>query len=81
VLVLDAFSHVLAEAYDRRAPNLLADHAFRLAQAFSRFYVACPVLAAPTDGSRASRLAIAAVSLRQLEQALDLLGIATPERM
>jgi arginyl-tRNA synthetase len=81
VLVLDAFDHVLAEAYDRRAPNLLADQAFRLAQAFSRFYGACPVLAAPSDASRASRLAIAAASLRQLEQALDLLGIATPERM
>src|SRR5258706_10889700 len=26
-LVLDAFDHVLAEAYDRRAPNVLADHA------------------------------------------------------
>jgi len=81
VLVLDAFDHVLAEAYDRRAPNLISDHAFRLAQAFSRFYGACPVLAAPNDASRASRLAIAAVSLRQLEQALDLLGIGVPERM
>jgi arginyl-tRNA synthetase len=81
VLVLDGFDHILAEAAERRAPNLVADHAFRLAQAFARFYAACPVLAAPDEALRASRLALAALTLRQLELALDLLGIATPERM
>ena len=80
-LVLDAFDHALVEAYERRAPNLLADHAFRLAQAFARFYGACPVLGAPDPAARASRLAIAEVTLRQLALALDLLGIAVPERM
>ena len=80
-LTLDAFDHTLAEAYDRRAPNLIADHAFRLAQAFARFYAACPVLAAPDETTRASRLSLAAVTLAQVELALDLLGISTPERM
>ncbi|HEY2481153.1 MAG TPA: DALR anticodon-binding domain-containing protein, partial [Caulobacteraceae bacterium] len=80
-LNLDAFDHTLAEAYDRRAPNLLADHVFRLAQAFARFYGACPVLTAPDEATRASRLAIAEVTLKQLELALDVLGIAVPERM
>ncbi|MGH7024115.1 MAG: arginine--tRNA ligase [Caulobacteraceae bacterium] len=80
-LVLDGFDRALIEAYDRRAPNLIADHAFRLAQSFSRFYAACPVLAAPNEATRASRLGLARVALTQLEQALDLLGIATPERM
>ena len=81
VLLLDAFDHALSEAYDKRAPNLVADHAFRLAQSFARFYAACPVLAAPDEATRASRLGLAGLSLRQLELALDLLGIATPERM
>ncbi len=80
VLLLDAFDHAVIEAYDKRAPNLIADHAFRLAQAFARFYAACPVLI--TEGAvRASRLGLAALTLKQLELALDLLGIATPERM
>ncbi len=80
VLLLDAFDHAVIEAYDKRAPNLIADHAFRLAQAFARFYAACPVLSA--EGPvRASRLALAALTLKQLELALDLLGVATPERM
>jgi arginyl-tRNA synthetase len=81
VLVLDAFDHALGEAYDKRAPNFIAEHAYRLAQAFSRFYAACPVLAAADVATRSSRLALAAATLNQLETALGLLGIAAPERM
>ncbi len=80
-LVLDAFDHAAGEAYDKRAPNSVAEHAYRLAQAFSRFYQACPVLAAPDSATRGSRLALAKVALTQLETALDLLGIEAPERM
>jgi arginyl-tRNA synthetase len=79
-LALDAFDHVLAEAYEKKAPHFLAEHAYRLASAFSRFYAACPILSAPAP-VKASRLALAQTTLRQLELALDLLGIATPERM
>jgi arginyl-tRNA synthetase len=81
VLVLDAFDHALAEAYDKRAPNFIAEHAWRLAQSFSRFYAACPVLAAGDAATRGSRLAVAATTLNQLETALGLLGIEAPERM
>ena len=81
VLTLDAYAHAVTEAYDRRAPNAVAEHAYRLAQSFSRFYAACPVLAAPTPQLCGSRLALAGVTLRQLEAALQLLGIDTPERM
>jgi arginyl-tRNA synthetase len=80
-LALDAFEAALLEAYAKRAPNFIAEHAYRLAQTFSRFYAACPVLAAPTPDLRASRLALAGGALRQLETALTLLGIETPERM
>ena len=80
-LLLDAFDHAAAEAYDKRAPHFIAEHAYRLAQGFSKFYAACPVLAAPDEATRASRLALSATTLRQLEIALDLLGIETPERM
>jgi arginyl-tRNA synthetase len=80
VLTLDAFETALAEAYDKKAPNALAEHAYRLAQAFSKFYAACPIMSAEPV-VRASRLALATTMLRQLELALDLLGIAIPERM
>ncbi|HYF22523.1 MAG TPA: arginine--tRNA ligase [Caulobacteraceae bacterium] len=80
-LTLDAFETALQDAYDKRAPNYLAEHAYRLAQSFSKFYAACPVLSAPSPELRASRLRLAQATLKQLELALDLLGIETPERM
>jgi arginyl-tRNA synthetase len=80
-LTLDAFSQAAAEAYDKRMPHVIAEHAYRLAQSFSKFYAACPVLAAPDADSRGSRLALAGATLDQLVIALDLLGIDTPERM
>ena len=80
-LVLDAFGHAVQEAYDKRAPNFIAEHAYRLAQTFSRFYSACPVLGAPEPEIRGSRLALAEATLKQLDLALSLLGLQTPERM
>ena len=81
VLLLDAFDHVVTEACDKRAPNIVADHAYRLAQAFAKFYAACPVLAADNAVARSSRLTLVGTFLRQLILTLDLLGIDTPERM
>jgi arginyl-tRNA synthetase len=80
VLTLDAFDTALVEAYERYAPNAIAEHAYRLSQAFSKFYAACPILVAEPP-VRASRLTLAKASLAQLELALDILGIAVPDRM
>jgi arginyl-tRNA synthetase len=80
-LTLDAFSQAVAEAYDKRMPHVVAEHAYRLAQSFSKFYAACPVLIAPNEATRGSRLALSKAALDQLECALRLLGIDTPERM
>ena len=80
-LTLDAFDQATADAYDKRMPHLIAEHAYRLAQAFSKFYAACPVLVAPDAATKASRLALSKAALDQLEIALGLLGIETPERM
>ena len=80
-MLLDAFDTALIEAYDKKAPNFIAEHAFKLAQSFSRFYAACPILQAGNEATAGSRLALAVTTLKQLELALDLLGIETPERM
>jgi arginyl-tRNA synthetase len=80
-LLLDAFEGALGEAYDKKAPNFIAEHAYKLAQTFSKFYAACPILSADEPSVRASRLALAQTTLKQLELALDLLGIEAPERM
>ncbi|MBI3437068.1 MAG: arginine--tRNA ligase [Proteobacteria bacterium] len=79
-LALDGFDAALRAAYDKKAPHFLAEHAYGLAQAFSGFYANCPIL--PSEGAvRASRLSLAAATLKQLSLTLDLLGIELPERM
>ena len=81
VILLDAFNTAVSDAYDKRMPHLIAEHAYRVAQSFSKFYAACPVLAPGHEATRGSRLALSAAALLQLETALTLLGIQTPERM
>ncbi len=72
---------VVASASRNLAPNEIADYVFSLAQAFSRFYTDCPVLAAATDAGRASRLALCGLAQAVLAKGLWLLGIDVPERM
>jgi arginyl-tRNA synthetase len=81
VLALDAFGTAVEQACENRAPNTVCDHAFTLAQAFSKFYSACPILSAGDEATKASRLALAQATLKQLELCLGLLGMEAPERM
>jgi arginyl-tRNA synthetase len=80
-LLLDRFDAALRDTYLKRAPNILADHIFRLAQAFSKFYAACPVLIGDDDAIKASRIRIVELVLRQLEKGLELMGLSAPQRM
>jgi arginyl-tRNA synthetase len=81
VLQLDAFNDALRGAYDKRMPHILCEHAYALAQAFSSFYAAAPILVESDAAKKASRLALALATLKQLEIVLGLIGIETPERM
>jgi arginyl-tRNA synthetase len=81
VLALDGFADALRGAYDKRLPHILCDHAYTLAQAFSGFYAAAPILVEPDPAKKASRFALTLATMRQLETVLSLIGIETPERM
>jgi len=82
VLALDSFDCALAAAEAKRMPHILCEHVYTLAQSFSKFYADCPVLAGDMAANvKSSRLALSALTLKQLEIGLDLLGIETPERM
>jgi arginyl-tRNA synthetase len=77
---LAQFGEAVLTAAETHQPHLLTDHLFSLAKAFMAFYEACPILKA--EGSlRQSRLALAALTARQMKRGLGLLGIAAPERM
>ncbi|MEL8054832.1 MAG: arginine--tRNA ligase [Pseudomonadota bacterium] len=81
-LTLDGFALALRLAKEKRMPHYVCEHVYTLAQAFSAFYAASPIL---KDGvsaeDRASRLGIVEAVLNQLEDGLGILGITAPERM
>lgn len=81
VLECTRLPEVVASATRNNAPNEIADHVFTVAQAFSRFYDACPVLKDNTEAERASRLALCGLARAVLEKELWLLGIEVPEKM
>ncbi len=82
VLALDGFERALKTASEKYAPHILCDHVFKLAQSFSRFYTDCPILKPGTaDELKASRLALAELTLRQLNLGLAIMGLEAPERM
>jgi len=81
VLQLASLADAFESALRGRAPDRLCTFAYGLAQAFSKFYTACPILPEKNKTLRASRLGLAALTLSALELTLDLLGIEIPERM
>jgi arginyl-tRNA synthetase len=81
ILQLLSLGDCLAGAEDKRAPNMLCEYAFELAQNFSRFYGAHHVLSETDSALRASRLGLCALVLAVLTGVLGLLGIEVPERM
>jgi len=62
-------------------PNLLTICLYETAGAFMRFYESCPVLKAPTQATRNSRLRLCDLTARAIRLGLSLLGIRVVERM
>lgn len=73
----DAFDR----AYKNLAPHILCDYAFDLAQSFSRFYQACPILQEQDRDKKETRLFLCQQSSKILSKTLDLLGIKSVSRM
>jgi arginyl-tRNA synthetase len=75
------FGTAVLEAGETLRPHRLAGYLYDLATAFTAFFETCPVLKAPDDATRASRLALCELTSRVLARGLSLLGIGAPERM
>jgi arginyl-tRNA synthetase len=80
-LQLLSLPETLAAAEDKRAPNILCDYAFTLAQNFSRFYTEHHIMSELDGALRAARLGLCALTLATFERVLNVLGITVPERM
>ncbi len=62
-------------------PHILCDYAYKLAQEFSSFYGNCHILSEENEAVKASRLALCALTHKQLTLILGLLGVEVPARM
>lgn len=62
-------------------PHRLCQYLFDLAGAFSSFFTNCPVLQAPDEATKRSRLRLCAITERVLADGLSMLGIPTLDRM
>jgi len=80
-LELLRFQEALDAMLEWFAPHRLCNYLFGIAQTFTAFYEACPVLRAEDDRTRESRLVLCDVTARTLEVGLSLLGIGAPDRM
>ncbi len=72
------YSTVLDEAVAELAPHKVANYLYELAQHFSRFYEACPVIGSEQEQAR---LKLVRVYLSTMTHGLKLLGINIPEEM
>jgi arginyl-tRNA synthetase len=73
------FPAVVAEATERRGPHQLTNYAIHVADDFHRFYHHHRVL--ESGHAQAFRLALCRATQTVVTRALDLIGVAAPERM
>lgn len=74
------FPETVEKAAAAYKPNLVADHIFELAQKFSSFYNATPILKGESQLIQ-SRLKLSDIIAETIKTGLDLLGIEVVERM
>lgn len=71
----------IMRAHNEKEPSVIADYAYTLAQVFSSFYNAAPIMSAETKKIAQSRLSLAKLVRDILVKLLYLLGIESPEVM
>jgi len=75
------FPDVVEQALRDFRPHYICNYAYELANIFSEFYHACPVLKAETQKLRDFRLTLVKATKTTLKNSLNLLGIETPKKM
>lgn len=80
-LALLRYPGVLTSVAESLEPHRLCQYLYDLAQAFSTFYDARPILPEPDAGVRRGLLRLCAITARVLEDGLKTLGLPRVERM
>jgi len=80
-LALLEFGPTLVSAGAEYEPHRLCAYLFSLAQAFTSFYEASPILKEADEEVRSGRLTLAQLTERVLVEGLDALGVNAPQQM
>jgi len=80
IIRLLQFDAAIHDTLDKYSPHRLCTYLFELAQTFTAFYEACPVLKADA-ATRPFRIGLCEQTARVLAKGLGVLGIEAPERM
>ncbi len=80
-LKVSQLNNAVMRAHNEKEPSVIADYAYTLAQVFSSFYNAAPIMTAESKEIACSRLALAKLVRDILVKLLYLLGIEAPEVM
>ena len=80
-LSLLGFPAALGSTMETWSPHKLCTYLFELAGTYTTFFENCPVLKAPDEATRDSRLVLCGLTASILGRGLGVLGIETPDRM
>ena len=80
-LALLGFASAIEATLETWSPHKLCTYLFDLAGLYTSFFENCPVLKAPDEATRDSRLVLCALTAAVIGQGLSVLGIEAPERM
>lgn len=75
------FNDIIEHAADELAPNKICQYIYELSNAFNSFYHGNRILAETDETKRASWIALITLTLRILENGIDLLAFEAPDRM
>ena len=81
LIFLEKYSNIDIQAADELNPSVIANYVFHLAKTFNSFYAEHSVANAENEEKKILRLHIAVMTATVIKSALQLLGIAVPERM
>ncbi len=81
IIFLEKYTNTLDQAAYELNPSVIANYVFHLSKTFNSFYVEHSVANAETEEKKILRIHISVMTATVIKSALQLLGIAVPERM
>ena len=78
---LASFPSTVSASAEKLEPSFITRYAIELAKLYNKFYFECKILTAESEETVKFRLALTKAVRITIENALNLLGISTPERM